>query len=191
MTFTNFGLSRIFVLSGTVFLSACAASSPMPNDAFFDNLATLCEGTVTGQVISDQDVDADWIGKTLVVGPVSCESDVIRMPLAVGEDRSRTWVVSRDVDALEFRHEHIEPDGSPSAVTEYGGFARDGGTATMQAFPADDLTKTNFTENGIAVSNANVWTFEMSDGTLTYTLARPATNIAPARDFRAQFDMTP
>lgn len=182
---------RTLVFVGCMALAACAATTETPNDAFFDNLASLCDGTVTGQVISDQAVDADWIGAVLIVGPVTCESDVIRMPLAVGEDRSRTWVVTRDGEALEFRHEHIEPDGSPSAVTEYGGFARDGGTATQQAFPADDLTKANFTENGIAVSNANVWTFEMSEGALTYTLARPATDTNPARDFRAQFDMTP
>ncbi|GHA88469.1 hypothetical protein GCM10009069_09280 [Algimonas arctica] len=183
---------RTLFFSSCFFITSCAPeTSDSPTDAFFDNLTSLCEGTFTGQVISDQAADADWIGQTLVVGPVTCARDVVRMPLAVGEDRSRTWVVSRDSDALEFRHEHTEPDGSPSAVTEYGGFSRDGGTATLQAFPADDLTKVNFTENGIAVSNANVWTFEMSDGMLTYTLARPATEDNVARDFRAQFDVTP
>lgn len=186
---------RIFSLIGVTavaaVLSSCAVSSDDPKDAFFDNLTALCGGSYLGQVTSDQAVDADWIAAVLVVGPVTCENDVIRMPLAVGDDQSRTWVMTRDGESLEFRHEHVEPDGSPSAVTQYGGFARDGGSATRQAFPADDLTKANFTENGIAVSNTNVWTFEMSEETLTYTLARPATDTDPARDFRAQFDMRP
>jgi len=171
-------------------LAACTAANN-PTAAFFNNLQSLCNGTFTGEVVSDQAVDTNWMDETLVVGPVSCATDVIRMPLAVGPDESRTWVLSRTDDGLEFRHEHIEPDGSPSAVTEYGGFARDGGTATRQAFPADDVTKANFTENGIAVSNANIWTFDLSDGTLTYSLARPATDTDPARDFRAKFDVTP
>lgn len=171
-------------------LAACAAPSQGPNEAFFDTMATLCGETVTGQVISEQAVDADWIGKTLVVGPVTCETNIIRMPLAVGEDTSRTWVLSRHESDLEFRHEHVEPDGTPSAVTQYGGFARDGGSAVRQDFPADDLTKANFTENGIAVSNANTWTFTINDGVLTYALARPATDINSARDFRAEFNVS-
>ncbi|MGJ8558632.1 MAG: hypothetical protein ACSHX3_00205 [Litorimonas sp.] len=182
---------KTLAMAGCMALAACTQATDSPNDAFFDNLTSLCEGTFTGQVISDQAVDADWIGADLVVGPVSCAEDVIRMPLAVGDDRSRTWVMTRDGGALEFRHEHVEPDGSPSAVTQYGGFARDGGTATQQAFPADDLTKANFTDNGIAVSNTNVWTFELSEGQLTYTLARPATETDPARDFCAEFDVQP
>lgn len=191
MKFTNFDSRKTFVLLGIAFLSACAAPSDDPREAFFENLTALCSGTYLGQVTSDQAVDADWIASALIVGPVTCDADEIRMPLAVGDDRSRTWVVTQREDELEFRHEHTEPDGSPSAVTEYGGFSRDGGTATMQAFPADDLTKANFTENGIAVSNANVWTFTMADGTLLYSLARPATETDPARDFRAEFDITP
>ena len=111
------------------------------------------------------------------------------MPLAVGEDKSRTWVLSWTDAGLLFRHEHVEPDGSPSAVTQYGGLARAGGTATQQDFPADAQTKENFTENGIARSNPNVWTLSLEDGVLRYALARPATEEEPARDFRAEFDL--
>ena len=179
---------RVLMAAGLV-LSACAAAQP-PAEEFFENMTSLCDRTVEGRVVSNQDVDADWIGQTLVVGPVTCETDVIRMPLAVGEDRSRTWVLSRVEDGLEFRHEHVEPDGSPSAVTQYGGYAAwDEGTATRQAFPADEKTKANFTENGIPVSNTNVWTFTLDGSTLTYALARPETELGPERDFRAEFDL--
>lgn len=163
-----------------------------PAEAFFENMKALCNETAEGRVISNQAVDADWIAQTLIVGPVSCEADVIRMPLAVGEDESRTWVLSRSADGLEFRHEHVEPDGTPSDVTEYGGYAAWGaGTELTQAFPADENTKANFTANGIARSNTNIWTFTLDPdaGTLTYALARPATDSDPARDFRAVFDL--
>ena len=179
---------RVLMAAGLV-LSACAAAQT-PAEEFFENMTSLCDRTVEGRVVSNQDVDANWIGQTLVVGPVTCGSNVIRMPLAVGEDRSRTWVLSRVEDGLEFRHEHVEPDGSPSAVTQYGGYAAwDEGTATRQAFPADEKTKANFKENGIPVSNTNIWTFTLDGSTLTYALARPETELGPERDFRAEFDL--
>lgn len=154
-------------------------------------MQALCDRTVEGEVVSDQAVDADWIGQVLVVGPVTCEPNIIRMPLAVGADQSRTWVLSQpEGGGLLFRHEHVEPDGSPSPVTQYGGLAAPGGSAFQQNFPADAQTKANFTENGIARSNPNVWTFTLDGDRLTYSLARPATQTEEARNFRAQFDLS-
>jgi hypothetical protein len=168
------------------------AEAANPERAFFVKMMELCSRTVTGEVVSDQAADADWMGETLVVGPVDCTSDVIRMPLAVGRDASRTWVLSQTEDGLLFKHEHVEPDGSPSPVTQYGGLAQEGGTRLSQSFPTDAETRANFTENGIARSNPNVWTFTVDPAarTLTYTLARPATDEAEARDFRAEFDLS-
>lgn len=182
---------RIIIPASCLLAAACSPQSqPSPSDAFFENMQTICDRTVEGQVISDQEVDAQWRAATLVVGPVSCESDVIRMPLAVGDDHSRTWVLSETDEGLLFRHEHIEPDGTPSPVTQYGGLAASGGTATQQAFPADASTKANFTENGIARSNTNIWTLSLEGDELRYSLARPATEAEPARDFRAVFDLS-
>ncbi|MEL6686616.1 MAG: hypothetical protein AAFP97_03235 [Pseudomonadota bacterium] len=182
---------RSSLILAVVLLAACASPTPPPADQFFEAMTVLCDRTVEGQVISNQEVDADWIGEVLVVGPVSCETDTIRMPLAVGVDQSRTWVLSRVEDGLEFRHEHVEPDGSPSAVTEYGGYALwDAGTPMQQSFPADEKTKANFTANGIPVSNTNIWTFSINGDRLTYSLARPASDLGPERDFRAEFDLS-
>jgi len=170
-------------------LAGCGATSPKPSDAFFENMLVLCGQTVSGRVISEQEVDADWRASDLVVGPVTCVSDTIRLPLAVGENTSRTWVLSRTKSDLIFRHEHVEPDGSPSAVTQYGGVAREGGTAARQDFPADAATKANFQENGLAASLPNVWTLSLDNDRLLYALARPATEADPARDFRAEFPL--
>lgn len=177
------------ILPVGVLLASCAASTSSSSDAFFDNMMALCGQTVSGRVISEQEVDADWRASELVVGPVTCEPDTIRLPLAVGEDTSRTWVLSRAGGDLIFRHEHVDPDGSPSAVTQYGGTAREGGTAERQDFPADAATKANFQENGLTASLPNVWTLSLDNDRLLYALARPATDTDPARDFRAKFDL--
>ena len=187
-------------------ISACAAPAAQSDaDVFFTTLqGTLCGRTVTGRVVSDQAVDAEWRGETLSLGPVACEVSAITadmppragdavmvMPLAVGEDASRVWTLRPHPDGVEFRHFHYEPDGSPSAVTSYGGVNLPGGTAAEQRFPADAATQAVFTENGIARSNPNIWTLRLDEeaGTLTYALARPATESDPARDFRAVFDL--
>ena len=181
------GLKSIPFLTGLALLGACQANDPQ--SSFFADLRDLCGGTYNGRVISDQAVDADWINASLTLGPVTCADDRIRMPLAVGEDTSRTWVITQTKDGLMFRHEHVEPDGTPSPVTQYGGLASGSGTPQSQAFPADEQTKANFSENGIARSNTNIWTLTLENEQLQYALARPATDTDPARDFRAVFDL--
>lgn len=185
-------LAPVFIptLIGSVLVTGCLMPPP-PERVFMIEMRSLCGGTYEGRVISEQAVDADWIGETLTLGPVSCTRKTIRMPLAVGDDTSRTWVLTETPDGLLFKHEHVEPDGSPSAVTNYGGLALKDGEIFSRSFPADEETKANFTENGIARSNPNVWTFtfNIERDMLTYSLARPATETDEARDFRAEFDL--
>jgi hypothetical protein len=182
---------RLIALSGMVFVTSCLTLPPSER-VFMLEMRALCGGTYEGRVISDQAVDADWIGEALILGPVSCRRGVMRLPLAVGEDGSRTWVLTETPEGLLFKHEHVEPDGSPSPVTQYGGLAVQDRAIFSRSFPADEETKAIFTENGIARSNTNVWTltFDRERETLTYSLARPATETDPARDFRAEFDLT-
>lgn len=183
---------RSLLLSAVVLsaplLSACATRAA-PTDAFFSNLKSLCGQTLTGAVVSDQAVDADWRGEVLRVGPVACTDDTVRMALAVGADMSREWVVERLGDDVRFLHYHTEPDGSPSAVTRYGGTAEPGGSATVQRFGTDAATRENFAANGIARSIPNIWTLRVDPAgrTLAYSLERPATATEDARDFRAEF----
>ena len=178
-----------------VALTACTPAPDTRAD-FLANLQTLCGNTYSGEVVSTQEVDADWHSEALTLGPVACSSNEVRLPLAVGADTSRTWIVRLSSSGLSLRHQHlhIDPktgDGSPDAVSRYGGFAAEGGTATEQSFPADDWTRQLFVEQGIPESVPNVWTLRVEPGeTLAYALARPATDTAPARDFRAAFDLS-
>jgi hypothetical protein len=102
---------------------------------------------------------------------VICTSTDVRMPVQVGEDRSRTWIFTRSPAGLDLRHDHRHADGTPDAVTMYGGMANETGSSLSQAFLADKHTFKVFPG-----SETNVWTVSLSaDGsTLTYHLERHA-----------------
>ena len=172
-------------------LAACTAPPPDTRADFLASLDPLCGNTYPGKVISTQEVDAEWRAQALTLGPVECGDKTVRMPLAVGEDTSRTWIVRISGSGLSLRHQHLHSDGTPDAVSLYGGFAAEGGTATRQAFPADEWTQALFLENDLPASVTNTWTLQIEPGeNLTYALARPATDSDPARDFRAEFDLS-
>ena len=175
---------RVVFIVG-VCLSACTAPTPDTRAAFLDSLQPLCGNTYSGDVTSSDPQDADWREAALTLGPVECEDRTVRLPLRVGEDSSRTWIVRESSSGLSLRHQHLHEDGSPDAVSMYGGFAREGGTATSQSFPADAWTRELFLSNGLPDSVANVWTMAIENGELVYRLDRPG------REFRAAFPLSP
>jgi len=174
-------------------LSACATSSPTttpasPQQAFFANVATLCGKAYAGRVVADQPAPtaADpFAGKTLVMHVRECTGDTIRIPFHVGDDRSRTWVLTRHADGLRLKHDHRHSDGSADAVTMYGGDTADTGSASRQEFPVDADSQAMFTREGRSVSNSNVWAMEIVPArSFVYELGRPG------RLFRVEFDLT-
>lgn len=150
---------------------------------FDTKMRTLCGNIYTGQVVSEDPEDEDWRKATLTLGPVSCSDARIEMPLAVGADASRVWVLEPKGDDLHFYHIHTDGLGGEDAVSRYGGMAviKSGVRAS---FPADNFTKELFVREGLAVSVPNVWSFEINpDVSLAYQLTRPG------RLFRAEFDI--
>jgi hypothetical protein len=106
-------------------------------------------------------------------------------PFHVGEDRSRTWVLTRANGAISLKHDHRHQDGSPDALTMYGGRTLDAGTARRQAFPADPETTDLFTRLNLPASLPNVWAMEIEPGRrFVYELGRPG------RLFRVEFDLS-
>ena len=94
------------------------------------------------------------------------------------------WVVTRTEAGLRLKHDHRHEDGSEDALTQYGGDARAGGSATRQEFPADDFSKQLFVENEIPDSVLNVWALEVRrGGVFAYELRRPN------RLFRVEFNL--
>ena len=153
------------------------------------NLAALCGQAFAGKVVADTPppTGADpFAGKPLVMHVRECSDGGIRIPFHVGEDRSRTWVLTRTDDGLRLKHDHRHEDGSEDPVTMYGGDTADAGDATRQRFPVDAESRTMFTREGMTASNSNTWAMEIEPGeAFVYELARPG-----GRLFRVRFDLT-
>jgi len=167
-------------------MTACASSTaPAPQDQFFANLGALCGQSFEGRVVTQDERDAGFASQRLVMHVRDCTADVIRVPFHVGEDRSRTWVITRTGAGLRLKHDHRHEDGSEDVLTQYGGDTVNVGTAERQEFPADQHSRTLFTAQNIPQSATNVWAVEVHPGrAFVYELRREN------RHFRVEFDLT-
>ena len=167
-------------------LTAVAQPSGDPRDAWWDSLTSLCGKAFAGEMTGfARPADDGWLGQVVVMHVRACSDTEIRIPLHVGENRSRTWVVTRTDDGFRLKHDHRHEDGSEDAVTWYGGHTTDPGRATRQTFPVDAYSKALFLANGLDVSTGNFWSMEVHPGdSFAYELVRPG------RHFRAEFDLT-
>lgn len=164
-----------------------AADDPAAADAFMAALARHCGQAYGGRIVANEPRPAadPFEGKTLVMHVRECRPGEIRVPFHVGDDRSRTWIITRTEAGLRLKHDHRHQDGAPDVLTMYGGDTRAGGTATRQEFPADAESKALFERQGLAVSIDNVWAIEIEPARrYVYELARPG------RVFRVEFDLT-
>lgn len=180
-------------IAAAALLAGCqtaADPAPSPQSAFMARLGALCGKAFAGRLVASEPAgaDADMAGKALVMHVRSCSKDRIEIPFHVGEDRSRTWVITRTTQGLRLKHDHRHSDGTPDAVTMYGGDTADSGTPGRQAFPVDAESVANFRANGLARSVTNTWTVEVDSAQFAYELSRPAG--PTARRFRVEFDLT-
>ena len=176
-------------VAGIAFLIAgCSGVSPesSPSAEYFERLTHLCDGQAyAGKLVSDDEADADFRDAEMSIGPATCSGLMVRIPFRVGDDRSRTWEITRTVDGIRLKHDHRHRDGSEDVLTQYGGDSDDTGTAARQNYPADDETKTLFVAEGIEVSTQNTWTIEIEPGDVfAYQMSRPN------RLFRVEFDLS-
>lgn len=175
-------------------LAGCATVQPEsarrddPQARFMARLASLCGQAFAGRVVTTEAADSDMAGQRLVMHVAQCGPDAIRIPFHVGEDRSRTWVITRTAAALRLKHDHRHADGSPDAVTMYGGDTDAPGSATRQAFPVDAESVALFRANGLPRSVTNTWVIEAGERVFAYELRRPPGE--NARHFRVEFDLT-
>ena len=170
-------------------LAGCAtgpAAAPSPHDAFFANLTALCGQTFEGRVTTTDAADADFRAQRLIMHVRDCSADEIRIPFAVGDNRTRTWVITRTGTGLRLKHDHRDPvDGHTHTLHWYGGDTATAGTAERQEFPVDAESIALFNANNAAVSTTNVWAVEVHPGrSYVYELSRPN------RLLRVEFDTT-
>lgn len=172
-----------FVSVASLAIAACTgAEQPSPVSEYWSNLTALCGQAYAGTVVEAPAGDTTFANKALVMHVSSCDSSEIRIPFHVGEDRSRTWVLTRTTDGVRLKHDHRHPDGTEDSVSQYGGDARLPGQGVLMEYPADSFTKTL-----IPAAATNVWTVEVQPGTrFAYALRREGTD----RRFRIEFDLT-
>ena len=149
--------------------------------AFFKNMKKLCGRKFEGATDFPQDPSHPLAGKRLVMHVETCGEREIRIPFRVGEDRSRTWVLTMTTGGLLFKHDHRHEDGTPDRVTNYGGLASRDGTVREQRFAADA-----FTAGLIPEAKTNVWTMQIDEAKkrFTYYLERDG-----APRYRAYFNL--
>ncbi len=170
-------------------LAAAALASPAsaaPADEFLAALVGICGQAFAGRITANVPVAPDdpFVGQRLLMHVRECAPGAVRVPFHVGDDRSRTWVLTRTDDGLRLEHDHRHEDGSPDVLTMYGGDTADAGSAMRQAFPANAYSKALFEREGRAVSTANIWAMAIEPGVrFTYELTRPG------RAFRVDFDL--
>lgn len=107
---------------------------------FMENLGRLCGQSFRGRETYMAPGRESWADKAFVMHVVLCEEDRVHIPFHLDDDQSRTWMFLVEDGRLRFRHDHRYPDGTPEALTLYGGYANGAGTAFAQFFPADAYT---------------------------------------------------
>ena len=176
---------RHVALAVALLLSGCSTTKAAtdPQEAFMDRLLALCGKTLEGRLVSPPvPADADFAGKRLVMHVRDCSPSEFRIPFHVGEDRSRTWVITRTSTGLQLKHDHRHEDGTEDKLSQYGGETIAMGTTRRQEFPADQFSRDLFVRENIPQSMANVWALEVEPpGFFAYELRRPN------RFFRVEF----
>ncbi|WP_395770271.1 hypothetical protein [Arenimonas sp.] len=173
-------------------MPASALAGPLPttvpvsiptHDAFFNAIRRHCGKAFEGKVSIDNPASPGFEGR-LVMHVRKCTDTQLQIPFHVGEDRSRTWLLSKTGSGLQLKHDHRHEDGSSDQSTMYGGHTLDAGWATVQSFPADQYSKELFTAAGNPQSNGNTWQMYVYPEKFTYRLTREG------REFRVDFDLS-
>jgi hypothetical protein len=155
-------------------------------DEFLARIRSLCGQAFAGRVTANEPApDNDpFAEQALVMHIRGCGNNEVRIPFHVGDDRSRTWVLTQTVNGLRLKHDHRHEDGSADAVTMYGGDTTSAGTNGRREFPVDAESIALFEREGLTASVTNTWAMEIEPGTrFVYELRRPG------RLFRVEFDL--
>lgn len=166
-----------------------AIVEPAPADRFLARIAQHCGQAFAGRIVANQPPPAEpdaFDGKPLLMHVRECTPEGLRIPFHVGNDRSRTWVLTRTAAGLRLQHDHRHEDGSADAVTLYGGESAAPGSEARQEFPVDAGSIASFERAGLTASVVNTWAIEIEPGRqFVYELSRPG-----GRLFKVAFDLT-
>jgi hypothetical protein len=173
-------MKKILVVATMLFSTLIFSQEKSGAKQFWENLQKQCGKSFEGQVTEGTANDT-FRDKKLVMHVRNCDKSTIRIPFFVGDDKSRTWVLTYKNDRIQLKHDHRHEDGSEDKVTQYGGTTSNSGSATLQFFPADQQTR-----DLIPNASANVWWITLDETSFTYNLRR----IGSDRLFTVKFDLT-
>ncbi|MEZ4838308.1 hypothetical protein [Flavobacterium sp.] len=156
------------------------AQEKSASQKFWEALQKHCGKSFEGELI-EAPANDEFRGKKLVMHVKRCEKNKIRIPFFVGDDKSRTWVLTYKNGRITLKHDHRQKNGKPDKVTQYGGTSTNGGSHSIQFFPADE-----FTSELIPYASMNVWWITVDDKAFTYNLRRIGTD----RVFSVSFDLS-
>lgn len=154
------------------------------HDAFFNQLKAHCGKAYQGKVTVDNQDNGSFSGKKLVMHVRKCSDTELQIPFHVGDDASRTWIITKTGSGLSLKHDHRMKNGEYDISTMYGGHTIDAGWQHVQSFPADQYSKELFVKQGIPQSIGNTWQIFIYPEKYTYRLVREG------REFRVDFDLT-
>jgi hypothetical protein len=180
-------IAAIFLLAFSATVNA-KTIKPAPlvsiasHDAFFDKLHAHCGKAFEGKVSIDNPKSDGFEGR-LVMHIRKCTDSQLQIPFHVGDDHSRTWIITKTGSGLSLKHDHRHEDGSSDKSTMYGGHTLDAGFANAQSFPADQYSKELFAAAGNPQSNGNTWQMYVYPEKFSYRLVREG------REFRVDFDL--
>lgn len=159
-------------------------SSINTHDEFFNQIKELCGKAFEGKVSVDNAPGGSFSENKLVMHVRRCNDTQLQVPFHVGENASRTWLITKTGSGLSLKHDHRHEDGKEHKLTMYGGHTVDAGWAQVQSFPADQFSKKMFVELGLPQSIGNTWQMFVYPHQFTYRLIRQG------REFRVDFDLT-
>lgn len=178
------------LLINALSLSSCLiplSVSAAPSQAqlqFFDQLKALCGKAFAGKTTVDNQPSPAFNGE-MVMHVRDCSDRQIQVPFVVGENRSRTWIITKTDSGLKLQHQHKHQDGTDDISTLYGGHTTTAGWAQAQTFPADDYSKDLFIKTKTPQSVGNSWHLYLyPNESFSYRLTREG------REFRVDFDLT-
>ncbi|WP_241984122.1 hypothetical protein [Aliidiomarina sedimenti] len=153
------------------------------HDAFFEHLAALCGQAFEGQIAVNNPAAEGFEGR-LIMHVRVCEENRLEIPFHVGDNHSRTWILTKTGSGISLKHDHRMADCSYDEQTMYGGHTVEAGYERAQSFPVDQYSKELFFAQGIPASNTNIWQMYIYPQQFSYRLIREG------REFRVDFDLT-
>jgi hypothetical protein len=181
----------LYIVLGIITLLGCTTGKnmqaikeeiPPQQQQFWETLQKLCGNSYEGTVVSAPATDTTFKNKRLIIHIRACEDGKIRIPFIVGDNYSRTFILTKERDALQLKHDHRHSDGLSDKATMYGGKTTNAGTLTTQYFAADAATVAM-----LPSAAGNVWWINVQpDKSFTYNLRR----LGSDWEFSIRFNLT-